>query len=208
MNQNQLAWNYQYQQQRHVWRDVNRHVPTLPPDTRVLELGCGNGKTAAGILLQNVGQLFGVDFSPHAIQLCQERFKGEKRAFFQVADVTALPFEKESFDVVLCVHVLGSLLEKDRERVVKEILRVLNKRGLVYFEDFGKGDLRETKGKKIEKGTVERGNGLTYHYFTKPEIQTLFKPFHAQTIKRVIEKRKLGKMIVDRVEWQATLHKK
>lgn len=198
----QTAWDYQYQQQRHVWRDVNRHVPVLPENSIILELGCGNGKTAAGILLQNIDQLLGVDFSKKAIQLCKERFNADSRAQFLVGEITHLPFESHSFDFILCVHTLGHLLERDRTKAIHEMKRVLKKNGLIYFEDFGFGDLRSNKGKKIENGTVERGNGLYYHYFTQTEIKSLFSSFQLKSLKRVIESKKLGKEEVTRVEWR------
>lgn len=196
------SWEYQYRMKASAWRDVTRDLPKELKGKRVLEVGCGNGKTSAGILLQNVKELVGIDFSKSAVKQCQKRFDGKKNAVFLESDVLDMPFEKESFDAVVCYHTLGHLLKKERTNAVNEMKRVLVKEGRLYFEDFGKGDLRETKGKTVEKGTVERGNGITYHYFTKTELQTLFKSWKKVELAEKKIELKMGKEKVVRAEWK------
>ncbi len=50
---------------------------------------------------------------------------------FQVADALDLPFEDESFDVVICSHVYEHV--PDPDRMFDEIFRVLRKDGICYF---------------------------------------------------------------------------
>lgn len=70
----------------------------------------------------------GIDVSPHAVRLCQER---GLRAV-QVASAHALPFEDESFDVVTCLDVLYHETVDD-DQALKEIGRVLRPGGKLVF---------------------------------------------------------------------------
>lgn len=203
-----VVWDYQYQQHQNVWRNVTQQIPMELAGKVVLELGCGNGKTAAGILQQEVKELVGIDFAKTAVKECQKRFDQKKNARFLEGNIVDLPFKKESFDAAVSYHTLGHLLEKDRLKAIKEIKRVLKKKGRVYFEDFGLGDLRETKGKTVEKNTVERGNGITYHYFTNNDLKKLFTGWKKIQLTRETSRLRLGKEIVKRVEWKGIFEKK
>jgi SAM-dependent methyltransferase len=90
------------------------------------------------------------------------------------ADAARLPFRDAAFDVVLCRHVLGHLVEDDRKAAAKEILRVLRKNGKAHFEVFSTDDARFGKGRKVEPRTFLRGDGIIHHYFEDEEARRLF----------------------------------
>jgi ubiquinone/menaquinone biosynthesis C-methylase UbiE len=166
---------------------------------KVLELGVGTGKTIQSLIKQKPKEIVAIDNSKEAAKMMKKQFSDKVKIVEM--DVRNMSFENNSFDVIFCYYVLNNMLKKDREKAVKEMRRVLAKKGKVYFEDFAKGDLRSENGKKIEKNTFEKENGLICHFFTDKEISDLFdkigsvsmktktfKPFRAINKERMIIK--------------------
>jgi SAM-dependent methyltransferase len=87
--------------------------------TRVLDVGCGNGRAAGRWLNPRVGEYVGVDVSPLAVEAARELGLDAR----VIEDATALPFADASFDLVVCIEVLEHLLRPDH--AVQEIRRVL-----------------------------------------------------------------------------------
>jgi ubiquinone/menaquinone biosynthesis C-methylase UbiE len=144
---------------------------------KVLELGVGNGKTLIAIHRQNPEEIYAVDFSEKAIEICKDKFQLDDIKF-RVMDITLLDFPDDSFDAVVCYYVLNNLNENERRLAVKEIYRVLKDDGLVLFEDFSVGDFRFKKGSNlIAENTIVKASGLTCHFFTDKEIKELFNDF-------------------------------
>ena len=86
----------------------------------------------------------------------------------------SLPFEREKFDAISCVHAFSHVIENDRLKVAEELSRVLKKEGHVLVEVFGRNDLRYGEGEQIEKATFLRGNGIQTHYFQEGEVARMF----------------------------------
>src|SRR5207245_3005787 len=101
-------------------------VPVKSSD-RLLEVGCGEGGN-----LQLLGRApvsaVGVDFS-HAKVSWARHHCGAGR--FVCADATRLPFQDETFDVVLCRDVLHHT--EDKSEVVGELIRVCRAFGRVVI---------------------------------------------------------------------------
>jgi len=172
-----LAWDRQYREKGRIWRGAPAKLPYLPAVSRVLELGCGNGKTLAA-MLRRPWRVAALDLSPLAV-----RFGGEIAASLQgapsqadllVADVASLPFQDDTFDAVFAFHVLGHLLVRDRRRAAAEAARVLKGGGRLFFLEFGVDDMRAGKGVEVEPMTFKRGGGVTTHYFSEGEVLGLF----------------------------------
>jgi SAM-dependent methyltransferase len=95
------------------------------PGERVLDLGC-----AAGAITHFVStfgcEAVGVDSSPVAIAKARELFPDLR---FEVADVTALPFENDSFEKAVAADLVEHLDEETFRRMVGEVGRVLRPGG-------------------------------------------------------------------------------
>ncbi|MCX6801078.1 MAG: class I SAM-dependent methyltransferase [Candidatus Diapherotrites archaeon] len=195
-----IFWNEYYRKHGEVWRGVAEIGEKLE-GKRVLELGCGTGKTLKAILARKPKKVVAVDFSEIAIRIAAEKFLKEKNLSIVHADCTDLPFESKSFDIIFCHHVLGAMKLKERKKCVSEMRRILVDNGIVIFEDFSSGDLRES-GKEIEEKTPQKKNGIIQHFFIKKEVKGLFSGagFRRVSVRKKLKRLRLGKETVVRSE--------
>jgi len=116
----------------------------LSPETRVLELGCGTGRSWCENL-NRVPRGWDITLSDLSLGMlaeAQRNLRGSQRHFeFEVIDAQAIPFEDESFDAVVANHVLYHV--PDRTKALSEIRRVLRPGGRFYASTVGRSHLRE-----------------------------------------------------------------
>ncbi|MGH2566827.1 MAG: class I SAM-dependent methyltransferase, partial [Bacteroidota bacterium] len=96
---------------------------------KALDVGCGGGEYVAELMKVGL-EAYGVDLSDEMILMCQRRLNLDGASFqarFKQGDIEQIPFDDEDFDLVLCVGVLGYLLEDSR--AVREVHRVLKPGG-------------------------------------------------------------------------------
>ncbi len=99
---------------------------------RVLDIACGKGTTAVYLTLKYGCPVVGIDISEDLISesIALSRRKGlEDLVSFQVADALDLPFSDNEFDVAIGQAML--ILVKDKNRAVREALRVTKPGGFV-----------------------------------------------------------------------------
>ena len=108
----------------------------IAPEMRVLDAGCGGGRNLIYLLSEGY-DVCAVDGNPEAVD--QVRRLAERLAptlapeSFQVADLEALPFPDEDFDVVLCSAVLHFARDEAHfDRMLDEMWRVLRPGGLFF----------------------------------------------------------------------------
>lgn len=110
--------------------DEIRDLCQIGPGSRVLDVGCGVGMTAA-YLAKTIGcHVTGIDLREGMIARSNERAEREgvtDKVSFRVADAAALPFDDDAFDVVMCESVLA--LVEDQPQVLAEMRRVLKTGG-------------------------------------------------------------------------------
>lgn len=108
-------------------------LPELKNKT-VLDLACGSGRYILKAKEQNASAVYGLDFS--LPMLSRARDVSNQLA---LGNMTALPFESDSIDVVICGLSIGHVL--DLVPVYREISRVLSPSGVMVCSDihpFGK----------------------------------------------------------------------
>lgn len=115
----------------------------LPSGARILEVGCGPAELWKMNLdrIDPTWSLTLVDSSAGMIDAAQQ-ILGD-RAEYVVADVQDLPFDDESFDVVLANHMLYHV--PDRPQAFAEILRVLVVGGVFHAATNGVGHMAELR---------------------------------------------------------------
>jgi ubiquinone/menaquinone biosynthesis C-methylase UbiE len=102
----------------------------IAPDERCLDVACGSGNTALAAARRAWGNTVGVDYVPALLERGRERAAAERLEIeFIEGDAESLPFEDESFDVV--VTTFGAMFAPDQPRAAAELLRVCKPGGRV-----------------------------------------------------------------------------
>ncbi|TMD41296.1 MAG: class I SAM-dependent methyltransferase [Chloroflexi bacterium] len=110
---------------------------------RVLDLGCGIGNLLIALSerIAFTQPAIGVDVSPALIELGRRelhRAGFDGRVELRVAFATELPFEDQSFDVVISSHVIKHLDDDALLRAFAEVHRVLRPNGRFLIWEFKK----------------------------------------------------------------------
>jgi len=120
----------------------------------MLEVGCGPGRTAIGLLYASypVGQYDGVDVNRRAIEWCRrfisrshpeyhfltidaknERYNPHGR---EMTTAFSLPFDSGVFDIIYLYAVFSNMIEKDVRIYTGEFRRLLSPGGTVFLTAF------------------------------------------------------------------------
>jgi SAM-dependent methyltransferase len=106
----------------------------LPPDARVLEIGCGPGFVTERLLaLVPDGSVSGVDNDPYMIELAERRLAGVGRVEVREGWVGATGFSDASFDAATARLVFQHL--PDPMSALAELKRVLRPGGRLFVTD-------------------------------------------------------------------------
>jgi SAM-dependent methyltransferase len=113
---------------RHWWYRGRRRVIraeldklSLAPGARVLDAGCGSGRTLEELV--DYGETYGIEFDPDAAALARSRGVGDVR----VGRVEELPWDGDFFDLITCLDVIEHT--PDDRRSLRELRRVCKPSG-------------------------------------------------------------------------------
>ena len=93
---------------------------------KILDAGCGTGINLN--YLKKYGDVTGIDISDEAIKFSKKRGYKIKKA-----NIEKLPFKDNTFDLVISLEVIYHKQVKNDIKALKEIHRVLKKRGLAII---------------------------------------------------------------------------
>lgn len=136
-----------------------------------LDLGCGIGRHVKFLDEFRLNP-FGIDISDIAISRGQEWFKrlGKAKLIERLAvgSVTDLPYDNESFNICVSHGVLDSMPRKSALKGIDEVIRVMKKKGLMYFDFImDEKDRDEIVSFGYEKNTIQS-------YFSVDAIRDIF----------------------------------
>ena len=117
--------------------------------TKVLEIGCGVGITAAHLHNKYRMSVIGIDADSEQIMLAKNHNKGSKQLKFVELDATTLAFENQEFDMVISMFVLHHIGSWDK--TLTEISRVLKPNGYFIFYDLAYSRFTTRLLKRIAK---------------------------------------------------------
>lgn len=132
-------------------------------EDKILDVGCGYGRTLNELYSKGFKNLFGIDFSDKMI------LRG-KRLFpwlnLNVKHDKKIPYEDNSLDAVILFAVLTCIVN-DEEQIflMNEIKRVLKPNGVLYINDF----LLNTDERNIKRYRLYENKYNKYGVFELPE---------------------------------------
>lgn len=106
----------------------------------VLELASGTGRVTRHLRkrLPAHVKLTASDLSPDMLEVAKSKFTNSEAVEFVVADMQNLPFEANSFDVVVCQY--GMMFPPDKQKAFNEAYRVLKPGGTFLYSTWEKTD--------------------------------------------------------------------
>lgn len=115
----------------------------IQPTDRVLDLGCGIGNILIALAerIEFVKPAIGIDVSPTLIELGRRevgRAGLDRLIDLRVASGRTLPFDDQTFDVVLTSHVIKHLDDDALPRTLADVHRVLRPGGRFLLWEFKK----------------------------------------------------------------------
>ena len=106
----------------------------VEPQARILDCGVGNGSLSIALdgLMKGTVDLHAIDTSAEMLVQAKSVMQhAGLRPHLQQADVMSLPYDDQSFDVVMAAHVLEHL--PNPQRALAEMIRVLKPGGMVFL---------------------------------------------------------------------------
>ena len=142
-------------------KDMELIAEMVPPGSRVLDLGCGNGELLA--LLRDTRQCsgYGIEIADDNVLACTRR--GVNVIQLNLEEGLAI-FEDQSFDVVLQLDTMQHL--RHTERMLRETARV-GRLGIVSFPNFAHWPNRL----RIVTGRMPVTKALPYEWYDTPNIR-------------------------------------
>lgn len=128
------------------------------PETRVLDIGCGQGRLPIGIL-RVIGEIdyLGIDVDERSINWCKKYIEQTHPTFkfqhlnlynerynksgIRIDDRFKFDLESSSFDIIYLFSVFSHMTEEDMKIYLKEFSRVLTTNGRIFFSTFIEDDV-------------------------------------------------------------------
>jgi methionine biosynthesis protein MetW len=142
-------------------KDMELIAELVPPGSRVLDLGCGNGEFLAHLREHRQCTGYGVEIDDANVLACAQR--GVNVVQLNLEEGLAL-FEDQSFDVVLQLDTLQHL--RNTEKMLRETARV-GRSGIVSFPNFAHWPNRL----QVAAGRMPVTRVLPYQWYDTPNIR-------------------------------------
>ncbi|QVL57845.1 MAG: class I SAM-dependent methyltransferase [Simkaniaceae bacterium] len=112
----------------------------LTSQSSILDVGAAKGFMLYDFqrLIPNI-TIAGIDISPYSV----EHAKEEVKPFLQVANATSLPYENNSFDLVISINTVHNLEKDDLAKALQEIERVSRKNSFITVDAYRNDEEKE-----------------------------------------------------------------
>lgn len=130
----------------------------IPPDSTILDVGCGTGEPIAQFFIDNGHKVTGIDASKKMIERCLQRFPHQH---WLLADMRELSLQQQ-FNVVIAWHSFFHLPQDDQLPTLKLLASYVKPAGFLVF----------TSGPESGEVWSDNGGYDLYHASLSPEEYT------------------------------------
>lgn len=132
----------------------------------IVHPACGDGNLSAK-LAEAGFDVTGFDFAAISSRARRIARNMQRRLVHFLADDPGLPSRNiGSFDGLVAPHVLSQMLSSQRQRFLRNLIRLLRQGGVGVFTAVSAQDDRYGRGQEIEPDTFEIAPGQVVHFFT------------------------------------------
>jgi len=160
-----VSWNLFRRDVKNLSEDdyhpqINGVVKNLPRVSRILVAGCGLGRWV--LYLNELGfDVVGVDIVRQAVRRSHSYARQHRHPpQYTIADVTALPFRHDVFNLILSLGVIEHFHRKMRTHIIKEAFRCLQRHGIFFCSVPSKLNLAHTVVRILLRATKKWKAGL------------------------------------------------
>lgn len=142
-------------------------------DKKVLEVACNMGTTAIQLAKRFECRITGIDLDEKALEKARNNIKEQEVEHLiqlQRANATKLPFDDESFDIVINEAMLTMLPIEAKEKAIREYFRVLKPNGFLLTHDV----MLNTEDTESLLAELREAISITVTPLTKPNWKALF----------------------------------
>jgi len=154
---------------------------------KILDFGSGSGRNLLKLKKSKKRELYLVDFSDEMLKLAKKRAKKlEFKINTKTSKLEKTDFPDNFFDAAICTAAIHCIeTEKNREKAVQELFRVLKPKAQADIEVWDK-DSKRFKGKPKEKFISWRDKGKRYYYlYEEKEFKDLLKKVGFKILKKI-----------------------
>lgn len=114
-------------------RCIKENTRFVSKEKRVLDAGCGTGRNIQTLLELGAQEVTGIDLTPSLLDISKKKFADSGKVKLFLHDLNEkLPFEDESFDIIVCCKTLPHV--HNIKNVIKEFSRVLKRQGVMMLD--------------------------------------------------------------------------
>jgi len=161
-----------------IWQPVKNFLDNLNKNSKILDIGCGNGKN---MFYRSDLNFYGIDFCVNFINFV--KLKGGKVKYGLLQNI---PYGDNTFDHFICIasyHHLDN--DNDRKKSIKEMYRILKKNGTgvisVWAMEQEKNSPFHFKNENEMVPWISRDDGKTYyryyHIYSKNKLKLEIQKF-------------------------------
>lgn len=190
---------------------ILKELEKISKNKVILDAGCGSGKFISDV--QHLAKkIYGVDASLEQLDTAKKKVTSDVELI--CCDLKKLPFDDNTFDVVYCAWVLGTILDKNKRiTVLNELIRVLKKQGkLILVENNIGGEFEIIRDRYPDvKKTEEYNNWIINHGFKEyKKISTYFLFKNIKIAKKtfeVIYGKEISQKVSNRINHEIIIYK-
>jgi tRNA (uracil-5-)-methyltransferase TRM9 len=114
-----------------IWPLVKQFLDGLPSNSKVLDIGCGNGKNMKYGAQSKDLKMFGVEHSQALTDICLKQNLNVVQG-----DALSIPFNDNSFDAIIMIAVIHHIDPNEHYKVLNEINRLLRPGGTCLISNW------------------------------------------------------------------------